>query len=73
MRRVGVQHLLDHPYHPVGNLVADAAGLIETNRFGVREYNIPAVLGLGIATKRIKHGQMIRVDGDNGVVALLDE
>ena len=37
------------------------------------EYNIPAVLGLGIATQRIKHGQMISVDGDNGVVALLDE
>ena len=38
-----------------------------------REYNIPAVLGLGIATKRIKHRQMIRVDGDHGVVALLDD
>ena len=34
---------------------------------------VPAVLGLGIATQRIRHGQLIRVDGDNGVVALLDE
>ncbi len=32
-----------------------------------REYNIPAVLGLGIATQRIKHGQMISVDGDNAL------
>ena len=29
-----------------------------------REYGIPAVLGVGNGTRRIKHGQMITIDGD---------
>ena len=54
-------------------LVTDIGSILTHGSIVAREYNIPAVLGVGIATKRIKHGQMIRVDGDNGVVALLDE
>ena len=54
-------------------LVTDIGSILTHGSIVAREYNIPAVLGLGIATKRIRHGQMIRVDGDNGVVALLDE
>ena len=54
-------------------LVTDIGSILTHGSIVAREYNIPAVLGLGIATKRIKHGQLIRVDGDNGVVALLDE
>ena len=53
--------------------MTDIGSILTHGSIVAREYNIPAVLGLGIATKRIKHGQMIRVDGDNGVVALLDE
>jgi pyruvate,water dikinase len=53
--------------------VTDIGSILTHGSIVAREYNIPAVLGLGIATQRIKHGQMIRVDGDNGVVALLDE
>jgi phosphoenolpyruvate-protein kinase (PTS system EI component) len=37
-----------------------------------REYGIPAVLGTGVATRRISSGQTIRVDGDAGTVRLLD-
>jgi pyruvate,water dikinase len=33
---------------------------------------IPAVVGAGIATKVIKTGQRIRVDGGKGVVTILD-
>ena len=32
-----------------------------------REYGIPVVVNVGPATKLIKTGQMIQVDGDNGV------
>ena len=35
-----------------------------------REYQIPAVLGTGVATERIKSGQRITVDGDGGVVKI---
>jgi pyruvate,water dikinase len=37
-----------------------------------REYGMPAVVGTGQATKRIKTGQRVRVDGDRGVVTVLD-
>ena len=37
-----------------------------------REYGLPAVLGTGSATKQIATGDRIRVDGDNGVVTVLD-
>jgi pyruvate,water dikinase len=33
---------------------------------------MPAVVGTGTATKRIKTGQRIRVDGDRGVVRILE-
>ena len=54
-------------------LVTDIGSILTHGSIVAREYNIPAVLGLGIATQRIRHGQLISVDGDNGVVALLDE
>jgi phosphoenolpyruvate-protein kinase (PTS system EI component) len=38
-----------------------------------REYGIPAVLGTGVATRRITDGALVRVDGDAGTVTLLDE
>jgi phosphohistidine swiveling domain-containing protein len=37
-----------------------------------REYGMPAVVGTGQATKRIKTGQRVRVDGDRGLVTILD-
>jgi pyruvate,water dikinase len=37
-----------------------------------REYGMPAVVGTGEGTKRIKSGQRLRVDGDQGIVTLLD-
>jgi pyruvate,water dikinase len=33
---------------------------------------MPAVVGTGRATKRIRTGQRLRVDGDNGIVTILD-
>jgi PEP-utilising enzyme, mobile domain len=36
-----------------------------------REYGLPAVIGTGSATKRIKTGDRLRVDADAGVVEIL--
>jgi pyruvate, water dikinase len=36
-----------------------------------REYGLPAVVGTGIGTKRIKTGDRIRVDADAGLVTIL--
>ncbi|MBU4179757.1 MAG: hypothetical protein KJ625_07460, partial [Actinobacteria bacterium] len=35
-----------------------------------REYGIPGVLSVGVATRLIKTGQVITVDGDHGRVYL---
>ncbi|MHB1836856.1 MAG: PEP-utilizing enzyme [Solirubrobacteraceae bacterium] len=36
-----------------------------------REYRIPAVLGTGSGTRRIRTGDLVSVDGDGGTVRIL--
>lgn len=36
------------------------------------EYRIPAVVGTGVAPSTIKDGQTIKVDGDAGLVRIVD-
>lgn len=57
----------------VRGMVSDIGGVMSHAAIVAREYRIPAVLGTGVATKRLRTGQMLRVDGDNGVVTILDE
>jgi pyruvate,water dikinase len=54
-------------------LVTDVGGALAHGSIVAREYGIPAVMGTGAATQRIKAGQRIRVDGDRGTVTLVDE
>ena len=54
-------------------IVTDVGGPLSHSSIVAREYGIPAVLGTGVATKRIQSGQFIRVDGGAGTVTLLDE
>jgi pyruvate,water dikinase len=54
-------------------VVTDIGGPMSHGSIVAREYGIPAVMGTGVATKRIRSGQSIRVDGDAGTVTLLDE
>lgn len=56
----------------VRGTVTDIGGVMSHAAIVTREYNIPAVLGTGVATKRIRTGQRIRVDGDQGIVTILD-
>jgi rifampicin phosphotransferase len=53
-------------------LVADVGGVLAHGSIVAREYDIPAVLGTGVATQRIRSGQRIRVDGNVGTITLLD-
>jgi len=52
-------------------IVMDQGGLLSHGSIVAREYGIPAVVNVGAATKIIKTGQTIRVDGDRGVVTVL--
>ena len=58
--------------HAAG-LVTDIGGILGHGSIVAREYGIPAVVGTGNGTQRIKHGQMIEIDGDGGTVKLLKE
>ncbi|WP_375422864.1 PEP/pyruvate-binding domain-containing protein [uncultured Friedmanniella sp.] len=54
-------------------VVTDVGGPLSHSSIVAREYGIPAVLGTGIATRRIRTGQRVTVDGDAGTVTLLAE
>jgi phosphohistidine swiveling domain-containing protein len=52
-------------------LVSDTGGILSHAAVVAREYGIPAVVGTGNATGRIHDGQLIEVDGDAGIVRLV--
>jgi pyruvate,water dikinase len=54
----------------LGGLVTDLGGPLAHGSIVAREYGIPAVMGTGSATQRIKDGQIITVDGTAGRVLL---
>ena len=51
-------------------VVTDIGGPLSHGSIVAREYGIPAVMGTGVATKRIHSGQVVTVDGDAGKVLL---
>jgi pyruvate,water dikinase len=52
--------------------VSDIGGTMSHAAIVAREYGMPAVVGTGHATKLIKTGQRVRVDGDRGIVTILN-
>ena len=52
-------------------IVMDVGGMLSHGSIVAREYGIPAVVNVGSATQSITTGQMVRVDGDRGVVTVL--
>jgi len=51
-------------------VVTDIGGPLSHGSIVAREYGIPAVMGTGVATKRIRSGEIITVDGTAGTVTL---
>ena len=49
-------------------VVTDTGGVLAHTSLVAREYGIPAVVGTGDATVRLRNGQVVTVDGDAGVV-----
>jgi len=52
-------------------LVTEVGGLMTHGAVVAREYGLPAVVAMDNATKRIKDGQRIRVNGTDGYVEIL--
>ena len=51
--------------------VTDIGGLTSHAAIVCREYGIPSVTGTGVATSVIQTGDIIKVDGDTGVVEMV--
>jgi pyruvate,water dikinase len=56
----------------IAGLVTDTGGTTSHPAVLSREFGIPAVVGTSVATKRIRTGDRIRVDGSKGSVEVLD-
>jgi len=59
-------------FSKISAAVSDIGGTMSHMAIVAREYGMPAVVGTGQATKRIQNGQKLRVDGDRGVVTILE-
>jgi pyruvate,water dikinase len=51
--------------------VLDTGGIMCHAAIVAREYQLPAIVGTGTATKVIKTGDRLRVDGGTGTVTIL--
>ncbi len=60
-------------FQKISAAVSDIGGSMSHMAIVAREYGLPAVVGTGKATTRIKDGQRIRVDGGRGIVTILDD
>jgi pyruvate,water dikinase len=54
-----------------GGLVMEVGGMMTHGAVVAREYGIPAVVGVHEATRRLRTGQRVRVDGSSGRVLLV--
>ena len=59
-------------FNKIKAAVSDIGGTMSHAAIVAREYGMPAVVGTGKATKTIKTGQRLRVDGNQGIVTILD-
>ncbi len=58
-------------YYLAGGLAVDVGGVLSHAAVIAREYGVPAVAGLEVATRRIRTGDLLEVDGDVGQVRIL--
>jgi phosphohistidine swiveling domain-containing protein len=57
----------------VGGVVTEVGGLLSHAAVIGREYGIPAILNLNQATKHIKDGDIIKIDGKTGELEILEK
>ena len=58
-------------FSKVKGVVTDTGGVLSHTAVVAREFGIPAVVGTGNATSRLKSGDRIRVNGNTGIVQIL--
>ena len=56
-----------------GAVITDAGGILSHAGTVAREYKLPAVLGTRVATQMLQDGDVVTVDGTNGVVSIVNK
>lgn len=56
----------------IGGAVLEIGGAFSHGAIVAREYGLPAVMNVSQATRRIRDGQMIHVDGTRGQVMVIE-
>jgi pyruvate, water dikinase len=56
-----------------GGIIAEVGGSLSHGAIVAREYGIPAVMDIHDATHLLKNGQRVRIDGQRGIVEVLDK
>lgn len=59
-------------FQRVGAAVSDVGGMMSHTAIISREYGLPAVVGTGFATVSIRTGDLIEVDGHQGIVRIVE-
>ena len=54
----------------VAGVITDSGGALSHSAVIAREYGIPAVVGVGTATRRLTDGQMVEINGYLGIVGI---
>lgn len=55
-----------------GGLIAEVGGRLSHGAIVAREYGIPAVMDIHNATQMFRNGQRVRIDGQSGIVEVLE-
>ena len=66
-----VRAITSRPLADAGGVVIEEGGLLSHGAVVAREYGIPAVLRIEGATKILRTGQRLRIDGGVGTVEIL--
>jgi phosphoenolpyruvate synthase/pyruvate phosphate dikinase len=59
-------------FNVISGLITDGGGALSHPVIMAREYGLPCVAGCVEATQKIKTGQRVKIDGNVGVVYILD-
>ncbi|MCK5744170.1 MAG: hypothetical protein KAH30_05480, partial [Caldisericia bacterium] len=53
-------------------IILEIGGILQHGALVAREYGKPCVAGIISATEKLKDGQLVEVDGSNGVVRIIE-
>jgi pyruvate,water dikinase len=59
-------------FNLIGGLISDGGGSLSHPVIMAREFGLPCIAGCVEGTQKIKTGQRVRIDGNQGVVCILD-